>query len=58
MVRHGVRRRNVELARGEIARRHVTAEPGPHLGIGAAVERQRMRIHVEEGEREIGDAKA
>ena len=57
MIRHGVGRRSVELARGEIARRDVAAEPGPHLGVGAAVERQRLRMHVEEGEREIGDAK-
>ena len=58
MVRHRVRQRIVELARSEVARRDMAAEPGPDLGVGAAIERQRMRMLVEEGERQIGDAQA
>lgn len=57
MLGHRVRRRVVEFADEKIARRNVTAEPRPNFGLGAAVERQRMRMHIEERERQVGDAK-
>jgi hypothetical protein len=34
------------------------AEPDSHLGLGAAIERQRMRVLVEKRQRQVGDPQA
>ena len=58
MIGHGVGQGIVELAGREIARGDMAAEPGSHLGFGAAIEWQRMRMLVEECQRQIGDAQS